>query len=92
MPVVVTAANFDGDERRGLVVTVERAESRATISLLDLDLTEAPAAVTGSPPPTAAGSGSRRARRSPPGRGGVRTGCRDSAPSTVAAWLRRPIR
>jgi hypothetical protein len=39
LPVVVTAIDFDGDERRGLVATVERDGSSATISVLDLDLT-----------------------------------------------------
>lgn len=43
--VVVTAIDFDGDERRGLVATVERGESSATISVLDLDLTAADPAV-----------------------------------------------
>ena len=42
-PIVVTAADFDGDERRGLIVTVEREGTKATISLLDLDLAESPA-------------------------------------------------
>jgi hypothetical protein len=41
IPVVVTDVDFDGDERRGLAVTVERDESTATISILDLDLTAA---------------------------------------------------
>lgn len=39
--VVVTGVDFDGDERRGLVAAVERDESTATISILDLDLTAA---------------------------------------------------
>lgn len=36
-PVVVTGIDFDGDERRGLVATVERDRTSATISILDLD-------------------------------------------------------
>jgi hypothetical protein len=40
-PVVVTAVDFDGDERRGLVAAVEREGSSATISLLNLDLAAA---------------------------------------------------
>ena len=40
MPVVVTGIDFDGDERRGLVAAVERDRTSATISLLDLDVTE----------------------------------------------------
>jgi hypothetical protein len=31
--------DFDGDERRGLVATVERDGTSATISILDLDFT-----------------------------------------------------
>lgn len=38
MPVVVAGIDFDGDERRGLVATVKRDGSSATISVLDLDL------------------------------------------------------
>jgi hypothetical protein len=41
IPVVVTGVDFDGDERSGLVAAVEREESTGTISILDLDLTEA---------------------------------------------------
>ena len=40
MPVVVTGIDFDGDERRGLVAAVERDGTSATISILDLDVTE----------------------------------------------------
>lgn len=39
--VSVTGVDFHGDERRGLVVTVEREGSAATISILDLNLTAA---------------------------------------------------
>lgn len=39
-PVEVTGIDFDGDERRGLVATVKRDRSSATISILDLDFTE----------------------------------------------------
>ena len=40
-PVEVTGTDFDGDERRGLLASVERGESRAAISVLDLDFTSA---------------------------------------------------
>lgn len=39
-PVEVTGIDFDGDERRGLVATVDRDGTSATISILDLDLAE----------------------------------------------------
>ena len=39
IPVVVAGVDFDGDERRGLVATVERDGSTAMISILDLDVT-----------------------------------------------------
>lgn len=39
MLVVVTAIEFDGNERRGLVARVERDGASATISVVDLDLT-----------------------------------------------------
>jgi hypothetical protein len=39
--VVVTGVDFDGNERRGLVATVEREHASSTISLLELDLTDA---------------------------------------------------
>lgn len=46
-PVVVTGIDFDGNERRGLVATVEREEgSSATISILDLNLAEPEQPVT----------------------------------------------
>lgn len=38
-PVVVTRIDFDGDDRRGLVATVERDGTAATISILDVDFT-----------------------------------------------------
>jgi hypothetical protein len=38
-PVVVTRIDFGGDERRGLVASVERDGTSATISILDLDFT-----------------------------------------------------
>lgn len=37
MEVVVTDVDFDGDERRGLLASVERPGSSAAISLLELD-------------------------------------------------------
>ncbi len=44
-PVAVTDVDFDGDQRRSLVATVERDGSSATISILDLDLTATDPAV-----------------------------------------------
>jgi hypothetical protein len=41
MPVVVTAVDFDGDERRGLVAAVERDRTSVTVCLLDLEVTGA---------------------------------------------------
>jgi hypothetical protein len=40
-PIEVTGIDFDGDERRGLLASVKRGESRAAVSVLDLDLTGA---------------------------------------------------
>ena len=39
IPVVVKRIDFDGDERRGLVATVEHDGTLATISILDVDFT-----------------------------------------------------
>lgn len=38
--VTVTAVDFDGDERRGLVAIVEREGRTWTVSLIDLDIDE----------------------------------------------------
>ncbi len=38
MSVVVTGADFDGNERRGLVAIVDHEGTSSTVSLLDLDL------------------------------------------------------
>lgn len=38
--VTVTAVDFDGDERRGLIAMVEREGRTWTISLIDLDISE----------------------------------------------------
>ncbi len=35
--VVVTGVDFDGNERRGLVATIEREGASSTISILDLE-------------------------------------------------------
>jgi hypothetical protein len=41
VPVRVTSVDFDGDERRGLLASIEREGIASTISILDLDVTGA---------------------------------------------------
>jgi len=43
--VVVTGVDFDGNERRGLVATVEHEGTSSTVSMLELDLAGADRAV-----------------------------------------------
>lgn len=38
MPVMVTGLDFDGNEQRGMVATLDRDGHSATISLLDLEV------------------------------------------------------
>jgi hypothetical protein len=38
VPISVTAIDFDGDERRGLVAVVQRDATRTSISLLDIEI------------------------------------------------------
>jgi hypothetical protein len=38
MPVMVTGLDFDGNEQRGMLATVDRDGHSATISLLDLEV------------------------------------------------------
>jgi hypothetical protein len=37
-PISITGIDFDGDERRGLVATVQRDATTTTISLLDVEI------------------------------------------------------
>ena len=40
MPVQVTGVDFDGNERRGLVALLDRADGPTNVSLIDIELAE----------------------------------------------------